>query len=117
MHMRFATEKPRRAAREPLSVRRERACARIERERAQVDASWHSLATVVRERERGTLAIAQALATALKLGGAAAAIWMAGRMHAPPVVRRGVMFVTAARTAGRLFARRHHARGSRWQKA
>ncbi len=97
--------------REPLPVRRARALAHVEQDRAEVAASWRAIAGIVRERERGAISIAQGLATAVKLGGAAAAIWMAGRIRGPRVLRRGIMLMTAARTAGRLFAHRHHARG------
>jgi hypothetical protein len=95
-----------RRPREPLPVRRERALARIADERNLIASDWREIEAIVRDRERGALAVAQTLATAVKLGGAAAAIWMAGRIRGPRVVRRGVMLITAARTAGRLFARR-----------
>lgn len=113
------TDKRRKARRpcEPLPVRRERALARLDQGRREIGAEWRAAATIVRERERGALAVAQTLATALKLGGAAAAIWMAGRIRGPRVVRRGVMLMTAARTAGWLLANRRHVRGSRWLKA
>jgi hypothetical protein len=87
-----------------LPERRYRALARIDRERAQVAAGWRSLGGIVRQRERGTLAVAQGVATMVKLGAAAAGIWLAGRIRGPRLIRRGVMLLTAARAAGRLVA-------------
>ena len=95
----------------PLPERRAHALARIERDRAEVAANWRTVFGVVRERERGALALTQGVAIALKFGSAVAAIWLAGRIRGPRFVRRGVMFMTAIRAAGRLLARRHHARG------
>ncbi len=98
-------------ARIPLPERRDMALARIERQRAEVAADWRSLTSVIRQRERGALAVAQGVATMLKVGAAAGSIWLAGRIRGPRLIRRGVMFMTAARAAGRLFARRPHLRG------
>jgi hypothetical protein len=106
-----------RRSRESLDQRRERALARIGYERAELAADWRALAGVVRQRERGALAVAQGLATALRLGGAAAAVWMAGRIRGPRFVRRGVMLMTAARSARRLLARPRRTGGRRWRKA
>jgi hypothetical protein len=107
----------RRAARpsEPLPARREHALGRIDRERAEIVANWRSMTGIVRARERGALALAQGLVTALRIGGAAAAIWLAGRVRGPRFVRRGAMLLTAARAAGTLMARRHPPRGRRAQ--
>jgi len=98
-------------ARLPLAQRRHVAQARVERERGEVAASWRSLTGVVRQRERGALAIAQGVVTMLKVGAVAGNIWLAGRIRGPRVIRRGVMIMTAARAAGRLFARRQQLRG------
>lgn len=98
-------------ARIPLTERRDGALARIERERAEVATNWRSLTGVVHQRERGALALAQGIATMLKVGAAAGSIWLAGRIRGPRLIRRGAMLMTAARAAGRLFARRHHVRG------
>jgi hypothetical protein len=99
----------------PLSVRRERALARIERARFDVASSWDDLARTVAGRERGVLAVTQTLSTAVKLGAAAAAVWMAGRIRGPRALRRGLMLLAAARATGRLLARAYRERGSRWQ--
>ena len=105
------------AQREALAQRRDHALARIDVQRTEIAANWRALTGIVRERERGAVAIAQGLVTVARVGGAAAAIWMAGRIRGPRLVRRGMMLMTAARTAGRLFSRRSRARGRTWQKA
>jgi len=90
----------------PLSERRDGALLRIERERAEVGASWRSVTRVVNRHERAAIAVAQGVSTMLKVGAAAGSIWLAGRIRGPRLVRRGVMLMTAARVAGRLLARR-----------
>ena len=91
---------------DPPGKRRERALARLERERATLSREWYDLESRLYVQERRVAGITRGFRAVLPLGAAAGAMWLLRRFGPARVVRQAMFALTAWRALRRYLPNR-----------